>query len=229
MAHSQSVEDPCQAADAVRYVVLCKLASGLRHTMLGDLQTIELTAELCARMLESGQQNDELRAYLGKIPAQTKVAAKTCRSMVEWLRPGESSVARLGDAIDECLKLAGDDWMLRGVTANLHLSDATREATVSRSQVCELVVTSLLTLVDRHSSPLDIDLSADLIDGHVDLKVQARVSSRTAPLVPGPVHGTLDWDDVLLLAEANGIPCECHRERESIALRFARQSTTVLA
>jgi hypothetical protein len=228
MAKSQSNEQG-QRADAVRYVVLRKLASGLRHSMLGDLQTIELTAELCARMLDTGQQNAEVRANVSRIAAQAAVAATRCRSMVEWLRPDESSVARLGDVLDECLKVAGEDWMLRSVAAKVHLSESTRDATVSRSMVRELVVASLLTLVERHSSALDIELSAELIDRYVELELHANVQPRNASLVPAPVYRTLDWDDVLGLAEANGVRCACDRERESVALRFARLSAVVSA
>lgn len=216
-----------RTADAVRYVVIRKLASGLRHSMLGDLQTIELTAELCTRMVEAGRPVDEIRTQVSRIPAQTRVAAATCRSMVEWLRPDESSVVRVGDALDDCLRLAGNDWTLRGVVTNLYVSELTRDATVSRPTLCELVVTSLLALVDRYSSALDIDLSADLVDGHVKLEVQSRPSHRNASLVLAPVYGTLDWDDLLVLADAYGVPCVCDRERELIALRFSTQSTAV--
>ena len=36
-------------ADAIRYIVLRKLASGLRHTLMGELQSIQFLAELGAR------------------------------------------------------------------------------------------------------------------------------------------------------------------------------------
>ena len=46
-------------ADAIRYIVLRKLASGLRHTMMGELQSIQFLAELGARKMESGAADVE--------------------------------------------------------------------------------------------------------------------------------------------------------------------------
>ena len=42
-------------ADSVRYIVLRKLASGLRHTMMGELQSIQFLAELGARNMETAK------------------------------------------------------------------------------------------------------------------------------------------------------------------------------
>ena len=52
----------CRAAadaDAVRYIVLRKLASGLRHTLMGELQSIQFLAELGARNIDNGADQSE--------------------------------------------------------------------------------------------------------------------------------------------------------------------------
>src|SRR5204863_7011438 len=41
-------------ADAIRYAVLRKLASAIRHSLMGDLQRIQFSAELAAKMIDKG-------------------------------------------------------------------------------------------------------------------------------------------------------------------------------
>ena len=49
-------------ADAVRYVVLRKLASGLRHTLMGELQSIQFLAELGTRLLQKDRKSTRLNS-----------------------------------------------------------------------------------------------------------------------------------------------------------------------
>ena len=51
---------PHNAADAVRYVVLRKLASGMRHTLMGELQAIQFAAELAAQMVTTGAPGSKM-------------------------------------------------------------------------------------------------------------------------------------------------------------------------
>ena len=60
---------PKRDADAVRYLVLRKLASSFRHTMMGELQTIQFFAELSARLMQKGGDEAKLRECVEKIPA----------------------------------------------------------------------------------------------------------------------------------------------------------------
>jgi CheY-like chemotaxis protein len=48
-------------ADAIRYIVL-QLASGLRHTLMGELQSIQFLAELGARRMEDSGNDGSRRA-----------------------------------------------------------------------------------------------------------------------------------------------------------------------
>ena len=52
----------------IRYIVLRKLASGLRHTLMGELQSIQFLAELGARRVDdSGADGSRTRDFIGKI------------------------------------------------------------------------------------------------------------------------------------------------------------------
>ena len=109
-------------ADAIRYIVLRKLASGLRHTLMGELQSIQFLAELGARRMDdSGADGSKTREFIGKISVAAGEAIGTCHSVIEWLRPEEGAVTTLGEAVGQCVKLAGDDWRMRATQATIEM------------------------------------------------------------------------------------------------------------
>ncbi len=216
-----------RATEAVRYIVLRKLSSGLRHKMLGGLQAVQFAAELCSRMLQSGRDAAEIDVELRKVATQAIEVTTTCRSLVDWLRPNESSTSAFGETLDYCMKLTGDDWMLRGIAATVQVSAPAAVAIVPRQAVCELVSASLLALIDMHSTALDFELDAEIVDAQIGLNVKARASTRQAVLPPIVIGDKLDWDDVALLAEAHGVNCICRPEQASITLRFAQNADAI--
>jgi len=206
-------------ADAVRYIILQKLASGLRHSVMGELQGIQFLAELGARLSATGADQSRLRDCVGKIPAAAGEAIATCQSIIEWLRPEEGASATLADVVGQCVKLAGDDWRLRGIRATVELPDAAGQARVAKGAARELVAASLLTMTDLQPGPLDIEIVGALDGETVELRIRGRISTRTVHVLPPPPRTELAWDDVAVLAAA-------HREgfsaeRAMCTLRFA--------
>ena len=211
---------PARNADAVRYVVLQRLASGFRHALMGELQSIQFLAELGARLSQTGVDDSRMRESVGKIPAATGKAVAACHSMIEWLRPDEAASATLGDAVGQCVRLAGDDWRMRGIEANVEVPGPAGQAHVPRSVARELVVASLLTMTDLHPGPLDIEVVAALDGDAVELRLSWRTSSRPVPLQPAmPRCRALEWADLAVLAADRDVRLVLGEG--SVALRFA--------
>src|SRR5438105_12188892 len=145
---AQMSENQHRDADSVRYIVLRKLASGLRHTLLGELQSIQFFAELAGRLLDKGGEEPRMRECVSKLPAASQAAVVTCRSVIEWLRPEEGTTTALGEALNQCLRLVADDWNMRGIAATVDVAGGAGDAQVDRPAVRELIVTSLLALSD---------------------------------------------------------------------------------
>jgi hypothetical protein len=196
-------------ADAVRYIVLRKLASGLRHTLMGELQSIQFLAELSTRHMAAGGDAGKARDCVGKISAATGGAIATCHSVIDWLRPDPKATTTLGDAVEQCVRLAGDDWRLRATQATVALSDAAGGAKVSKAAARELIVASLLTLTDRQSGPLDIEVTGDFVQDRAELRLHAKAAARTSALPSSTIYQSLDWSDVALLAAAHRVDCAC--------------------
>jgi hypothetical protein len=212
--------DTTRDADAIRYIVLRKLASGLRHTMMGELQSIQFLAELGARKMDDGGADvARTREFIGKISAAAGEAIGTCHSVIEWLRPEQGAVTTLGEAVSQCVKLAGDDWRMRATQATIDMPGPAGEARVSKSAARELIVTSVLALTDQHPGSLDIEIEGALAGDRVDLRLRALPSKRAPPLPSSVVYYTLGWEDVARLAAAHDVICKS--EDGMSTLRFA--------
>jgi hypothetical protein len=196
-------------ADAVRYIVLRKLASGLRHTLMGELQSIQFLAELSTRQMAAGADPAKTRDCVGKISAATAGAITTCHSVIDWLRPDPKATTTLRDAVAQCVQLAGDDWRMRGTQATVALSDAAGGVRVSKPAARELIVASLLTLTDQQRGPLDIEVTGELAGDRVLLRARAKTTTRGSPLPASTIYQALDWSDVAALAAAHGVDCSC--------------------
>ncbi|MEP6998532.1 MAG: hypothetical protein ABI900_12850 [Betaproteobacteria bacterium] len=208
-----------QEADAIRYAVLRKLASGMRHSLMGELQTIQFSAELAARMLDSGTTGPKLDDCIKQLPDQTRAAVNSCRAMIEWLRPDEKATTTVDEAVRQCLKLAGDDWTLRGIEASADVKSG--DALVSKPVLRELLVTSFLALTDTHPGPIDIAIVAESGGEDVVVSLSAKRAERKTPFPPLTFYRALTYDDVIAVGKASGVTCSCLDGTITLRLRAA--------
>lgn len=204
-------------ADAIRYAVLRKLASGMRHALMGELQTIQFSAELAVKMLDTGALGPKFAECLKQVPEQTRVAVGTCRSIIEWLRPDDRATATVGEALQQCLRVVGDDWSLRSIEASTDVR--TGDARVSKPALRELLVTSLLALTDINPGPLDVAVAAAPAGDEVEVILRASRADRKTPFPPLTLYRALGCDDVTAVAKAYGVACSCARDTVTLRLK----------
>jgi hypothetical protein len=204
-----------RTADAVRYLVLRKLAAGMRHTLLGELQTIQFAADLAGQMVKRDVTGSPLGDAVNRISEQTRHAAITSRSIMEWLRPEDGSSMEVESALEECVSLASEVWILRGIKAAT--TCRAQGARVSKSVFLETVVTALLALTDTCPGSLDVGVNAERADRKVSVRLDARSSDRMSAQA-STLHRALTLEDVTLLAEANAVSCVC--SEATITLEF---------
>jgi hypothetical protein len=193
-------------ADAIRYAVLRKLASAIRHSLMGDLQTIQFSSELAARMIDSGAGGPKLDECIKMLPDQTRAAVASCRAMIEWLRPDDKAATTVDETLRQCLKVAGDDWSLRGIEASTDVRSG--GVLVSKPVLREMLVTSLLTLADTHPGPIDIAIVAEANGDRVDVSLSARQAGRKTQFPPMMLYRAFTYDDVMTIGKAIDVPCD---------------------
>lgn len=207
-----------EPTDSIRYAVLCRLAPGIRHGLMGDLQAIQFQAELAMRQLDLCAESGKLRDGLEHLVTQARVTVANCRSIVDWLRPERGASIVLGDGVAQCLRLAGDDWPLRGIEATTELQGA--DVPVGKTALRELFTASLIALIDLHPGTLDIDVRSSVDAQGVELRIRGRRADRQSSMPPAEQDRSFTWEDVRTLARAHGV--DCAFDGSSASLRLLR-------
>ena len=201
--------------DAIRFAILRRLAPGLRHRLMGELQSLQFSGELAVRLLDAGTDPAKLAASVRQIVPLTHSATAACATLIEWLRGDDRATATL-DALPQLVRLAGDDWVLRGIESTTDVR--TGDAHVARTPLRELVVTSLLALTDSQPGPLDIAVAAERAGGEVVLRLRAKPGQRTSPLPALVRADAFGCRHVDALGAAHGVACACLRDEVTLRL-----------
>jgi hypothetical protein len=204
--------------DAIRYAVLNRLAPGIRHGLMGELQAIQFMAELAARRRDASDDVAPLDG-LQQVISQTRATVANCRSIIEWLRPEAGATTALGEGVAQCLKVVGDDWPLRGVEAVTEVRAP--DALVDKAALRELLAASLMALMDMHPGTLDIEVHGDAAADDVELRLRAHAAGRRATILPASDERKFTWADVQILATAHEASCSCQASGTTIRLRRA--------
>lgn len=212
--------------DAIRFAVLRRLAPGLRHRVMGELQSLQFSGELAARLIDVGGEPTKLALAVRQVVPHAQAAAAACTALIEWLRADEGATTAVDAALPELARLVGDDWVLRGIecSTDAHAGDAQ----VARIALREVVVTALLALTDAQTGPLDIGLTAERAGNEVVIRLTASPASR-ASLVPELARGDkIDCADVAALAAAHGVACACVRDGVTVRLPVPTLATDAM-
>jgi hypothetical protein len=209
--------------DAIRLAVLRRLAPGLRHRLMGELQSLQFSAELAARLIDSGGERAKIDGAVRQMTPLTRSAIAASAALIEWLRPDDRATTTLVDAVPQCLHVAGDDWTLRGIETSSDVR--TGEARVAKTALRELVVTALLVLTDAQSGALDVSVEAERAGSEVVVRLRARPGQRVASLPGLERAGHFDCDDLSRLAAAHEVACSCERDVVALRLREVIEAT----
>lgn len=87
---------------------------------MDELQAIQYLTEVAKRRFQAATDSETCGTACCK-SSRTRNAVGSCRSLAEWLRPTAGATTAIEAGIAACLKLAGDDWRLRGIEATTHL------------------------------------------------------------------------------------------------------------
>ena len=203
--------------DAIRFAVLRRLAPGLRHRLMGELQSLQFSAELAVRLIDAGAEAAKVDGAVRQLAPLTRSAVAASSTLIEWLRPDDRATTTLVDAVPQCLQIAGDDWSLRAIETSSDVR--TGDARVARDALRELVVTALLVLTDAQSGALDVSVEAERAGPEVVVRLRASAGKRASPLPYLGRVGALRCGDLSTLAAAHGIACSCERDVVTLRLR----------
>jgi hypothetical protein len=208
-------------AESARYAVLRRLAPAIRHGMVGRLHPMGLVSSAMSRRLQSSQDLEHAREGLQKINEMSRTALDACTGLIDWIAPEAGDCVSLQQGVDECLALLGTELGMRGHTLE-HRSQP-GEALVARSAVQQVLAAVLLALMDAEPDPIDLQLRIESGNGEGRRIVLALTWTRSSrPPMPAAanLYRTISWEDVALLADAEGV--DLQRSDQSLELHFDR-------
>jgi hypothetical protein len=207
---------------AIRFALLRRLAPGMRHRLMGQLQALQFSAELAGRLLEGDDKRPKLETSVRQLAPQTQAAVAAAATLIEWLRDDERATTNLEDSLPQYLRVAGDDWNLRGIEGTVDVR--TDGAHVAKTALRELAVTSLLALTDAQPGALDVRVAAERAGDEIVVRMSATAGNRTSPLPELARASRIGCSEVNALAAAHGIACACARDEVTLRLPVVSSS-----
>jgi len=205
-----------RSVDSIRQTLLWKLAPGLRHALMGPLQALQWSAEATARILQDGGDLAKARENADVVVRESTRATKGADSIIEWLRPRQDTRVLFNAGIGRCVKLASEDWFMRGIQIKVELAD--NDFYVSQRALQETVVGGLLVLTDVHKQNADFHLTSGLDKNSMLVTLTGSATRRNSQFATAGDDRTLTWSDLELLAQAHGV--DCVRADVGATLRF---------
>lgn len=207
--------------DALRYTVLRRIATAVRHDIAGRLHPLMLIADVVHHQIASDtpdlallrQSTLLLRTQMKKeLPALTRLAT--------WIAPRDDVMVNVNDGVAECLALLSAEFGLSNVRFENRVGDF--EAAVRATQFNTVFTATLLAAFDSAQSPGDLVVDAAIEGSHVVLTILRRgasvLSLHEAREYIAAESGPLSWDDVAHLAAAESVGFS--EEASKVKLRF---------
>jgi hypothetical protein len=216
-APAQGGVDP-RRLDSIRQTLLWKLAPGLRHAVMGRLQALRWSAEATARMLQGSSDLAQVREHIDVVLRESTSAMKSIDALIEWFRPNQDMRVPFNSGIGACVKLASEDWFLRGIQIKVELADT--DLQIPQRVLQETVVTALLVLTDQHTQNADFLLTSEVEEDFVRVALTGSTAPRNAKFSTSSDDRTLAWSDLELLATVHAV--ECVPDPVGATLRFSR-------
>jgi len=204
--------------DSIRQTLLWKLAPGLRHAMMSQLQALRWSAEATARMLQNSADLAQAREHMDVVLRESTSAMKSVDAIIEWFRPRQDNHVFFNTGIGACVKLASEDWFLRGILIKVELADT--DLQIPQRVLQETIVPGLLVLTDQHKQNADFLLTSAVEEDFVRVAMTGSAARRNAEFSTPSDERTLTWSDLALVAKVHAV--ECVSDDTSATLRFAR-------
>lgn len=207
---SDSLEN---AADAVRFRIVNRLASGIRHDLLGTLNTIALAAQLGERQLAKDQPDiARIAEHFKRIQARAQETSIHYTQVVAWLDVRASTIVDVEMGVRQCMGMLHSELTLNGVSVQLEIDRHCLGCQVSRIPLQYALAATVLAWMDE-SFAARLRVQTQVSEGVVELSIDNEMALN--PKYAPPVN-PMTWAAVEHLARIDRI--EIHRSDSKVNL-----------
>lgn len=191
-------------AEAAQYALLCRISPSLRHSLVGRLHPIGLTAGIVERQLRTDKLNLQgARESIAKVQLQAREAIVSAIGTLVWLTGEESAAVALKAGVDRCIGLIRTDCEMRGVSILSNIGEP--DSWVSQRALRIVLTATLIAAVDMLPHLSRIELSAAVSERTIDLQFDLHCADPARTPLGEPDQRPLRWNDMEALAEHEGV------------------------
>ena len=194
-------------AESARYALMRRLLPAIRHNIAGALQPVGMMAALLERRMKGASPD---LAQLGQnsqaLNALSREAAAASLGLMSWLAPKDNELLAVGAALEESLALMNTELSFRGFVIVNQAADS--QLQLPRGVLRSVFTASLMALTDAMQDAADVVISTVQVNGLTQLNIVLEPGGN--PAVSGlagdsSAYRSMSWDDVLALAQAEGV------------------------
>ena len=190
--------------EAARYTLLRRLAPAMRHEIAGALQPLKMVSAVLSKRLQVPEPDLAALVKNSNVMGQLlREASVVCTELTNWLAPRQDEKLPIQNGVNECIKLLRTDLMLRGFTIELAAEAAV--ADLPAAALRQVFSICVLALTDLTLSPACISISFQESENEVLTRVRIEPVDGEEPHAEFASYRPLEWDDVQLLAGAEGV------------------------
>lgn len=206
-------------ADAVRFRVMNRLASGMRHDLLGTFNTIALAAQLAERQLAKDPPDlARMAEHLKRIQSRSQDAATAYTRVVAWLDPAANPVIRVDEGVEQCMSMLHSELSLGGVRAQVQVDEASGGRLVQRMPLQYMLAATVLAWIDEEAA-LALQIHTRDTVSAVEFSISNVGGKKDGAPTPG--ERLVTWAAVETLSRANDISLRRSEAAVSVTLPLA--------
>jgi hypothetical protein len=176
----------------------------MRHHLVVNLQPIGMIYEVMDRRLRATTPDlAHVQDSAQKINGFAKSALAACIDVVGWLSPDDTLAVTVEEGVRECSALLATSLSFRGYALRPEVT--AMPGRVRRAGLRSTLTGALLHCTDHGAAPADLAVATVAEQDGALITVDVRARAGDKGFGGEANYRKLDWDDLLALAEADGV------------------------
>jgi hypothetical protein len=193
--------------EAARYALLQRLTPAIRHQVAGVFQPIMMLVSMVQRLVQAPSADlEKIGTHCASMHSFSRSGARGSQECFSWFSATQRIDVGVNDGVGECLNLVSTELALREFTIINDLTTCT--AIWPQDALRNVFMAALLAITDVTPSPAALVLSSECDVSGLALTLTVRSASDAVLRESVPIYRKIEWLDVALLAEAEGVRLE---------------------
>ena len=211
--------DPAKShlVEAARYALLRRLVPSISHNLTGALQPVNMMAAILEKRIKAPSPDLALLAKSSaSLTTLSDEAIGSCLDLMTWLTPKHSQQISIHAGINDAIGVMKTELSFRDISMANEAIGVSEE--MPQHIFRSVFLASLIALTDAAPSPGRVVITARVTGDEIVLTINLTAVEGANTQGQFQAYREIGWDDVQLLAEAEGVSCE-HKPNQ-VAIRY---------